>query len=88
MVNDEKYSVFVHSKSYPAVFFTVFLVFNRKHVGVKKNLRSTLETDLMLAEILFRFRWVPFKIVLHDSLTTLESSGMAANAIAHRPRPK
>jgi hypothetical protein len=36
----------------------------------------------MLAEILFRFRWVPFKIVLHGLLSTANSDGMADNAVA------
>lgn len=71
VVNDEKYTVFVHSKSYPAVFFfAVFLIFNRQHIGVKKDLRRTLETDIVPAEVYFGLRWVPFKIVRHGLLPT------------------
>jgi len=50
MVNDKQYADFVHAKRDPAVFLcAVFLVFEREHVGVKEDLRSTLETDFVIA---------------------------------------
>ena len=49
VMNDEKYSTFVQSQSYPAIFLlTVFLILDRQHVEVKKNLGSALETDFMV----------------------------------------
>lgn len=78
MMNAEKYSIFIQSKSYPTVFsFTVFLVFDGEHVGVKKNLRSALETDFVVSQVSSCFCWVPFKIVLHDLPPTAKSSDMA-----------
>ena len=65
-MNDKKYAAFVHAKSDPAVFFcAVFLVFDREHAGVKEDLRSTLETDFVIAQVPSGFRWVPFKIISH-----------------------
>ena len=79
-MNDEKYSVFVHSKSYPTVFFfTVFFVFDRQHVRVKEDLRSALETDFMVSQVSSCLCWVPFKIVLHGLLPVTKSSGMGEN---------
>jgi len=76
MMNADKYSIFIQSQSYPTAFFlAVFLVFDGKHVGVKKDLRSALETDFVVSQVSSRFGWVPFKIVLHGLPPTVKSSG-------------
>jgi len=53
MDDDEKDTIFVHSKSYPPIFFlTTFLILDRERIGIKKHIGSALETDFAFVDFL------------------------------------